>query len=171
VVGRRSAMNLLNPQQIITLGKNTTIQIIIYAVIIIFMSNLNALVDAVLHPDIPYFDTEHLIVGGITGLVSLILFGLLALHVRYLNKALSNIKTLESILPICSNCKKIRKPDSDPNNMESWQPIEAYITARTTSQFSHGICPECAPKLYPQIYGKGRRSQPRDTGQPNTADE
>ena len=92
------------------------------------MSNLNALVDAVLHPDIPYFDEEHLIVGGITGLVSIILFGLLTLYVRYLNKALSNIKTLESILPICSHCKKIRKPDSDPKNMESWQPLEAYIT-------------------------------------------
>ena len=156
-------MNLLNPQQLITLGKNTTIQIIIYAVIIIFMSNLNALVDAVLHPDIPYFDEEHLIVGGITGLVSIILFGLLTLYVRYLNKALSNIKTLESILPICSNCKKIRKPDSDPKNMESWQPLEAYITAMTTSQFSHGICPECAAKLYPQFYGKQRNSQQQDT--------
>jgi hypothetical protein len=156
-------VNLLNPQQIITLGKSTTIQIIIYAVIIIFMSNLNALVDAVLHPDIFYFDTEHLIVGGVTGLVSIILFGFLTLYVRYLNEAWSNIKTLESILPICSNCNKIRKPDSDPKNMESWQPLEAYITARTTSQFSHGICPECAVKLYPQFYGKERHNQPQDT--------
>jgi hypothetical protein len=153
-------VNLLNPQPIITLGKNKTVQIIIGAVIIIFMSNLNALVDAVLHPDIPYFDTEHLIVGGITGLVSLILFGLLTLYVRYLNNALSSIKTLESILPICSNCQRIRQPDSDPKNMESWQPIEAYITAKTTSQFSHGICPECAVKLYPQFYGNDRHKQP-----------
>lgn len=117
------SVNLLNSQQLITLGKNKTVQIIIFAVIIIFMSNLNALVDAVLHPDIPYFDAEHLIVGGVTGLVSIILFGLLTLYVRHLNKALSNIKTLESILPICSHCKKIRKPDSDPKNMESWQQL------------------------------------------------
>jgi hypothetical protein len=156
-------VNLLNPKQLITVGKSTTIQIIIYAVIIIFLSNLNALVDAVLHPDIPYFDEEHLIVGGVTGLVSIILFGLLTLYVRYLNKALSNIKTLESILPICSNCKKIRKPDSDPKNMDSWRPLESYITATTSSQFSHGICPECAAKLYPQFYGKQRHSQPQDT--------
>jgi hypothetical protein len=156
-------VNLLNPQQLITVGKNTTIQIIIYAVIIIFMSNLNALVDAVLHPDIPYFDKEHLIVGGITGFVSLILFVLLTLYVCYLNKALSNIKMLESILPICSNCKKIRKPDSDPKEMESWQAIESYITAMTTSQFSYGICPECAAKLYPQFYGKKRNGQQQDT--------
>lgn len=157
-------MNIFNPQQLIKLGKNTPIQIASYAVIIILLSNLNALVDAVLHPEIPYFDHEHLIVGGITGLVSLILFGLLTLYVRYLNKALSNIKTLESILPICSHCKKIRKPDADSKNMESWQPLEAYITTMTTSQFSHGICPECAANLYPQFYGKERHSQPQDTG-------
>ena len=156
-------MNLLNPQQIITLGKNRTIQIIICVVVIIFMSNLNTLVDAVLHPDIPYFDHEHLIVGGITGLVNIILFGFLILYVRYLNKALNDIKTLESILPICSHCKKIRKLDSDAKNMESWQPIEAYITAMTTSKFSHGICPECLAKLYPQFYGKPRNNQPQDT--------
>jgi hypothetical protein len=156
-------LNLLKPPQLITLGKNTTVQIIICAVIIIVMSNLNALVDAVLHPDIPYFDEEHLIVGGLTGLVNIILFGLLALYVRYLNKALSNIKTLEGILPICSNCKKLRQPGSDSQNMESWQPLEAYITAMTTSRFSHGICPECAAKLYPQFYGKERHNQPQDT--------
>jgi hypothetical protein len=125
------------------------------------MSNLNALVDAVLHPDIPYFDDEHLIVGGITGLVNIILFGFLTLYVRYLNNALNNIKRLESILPICSNCKKIRRPGSDAKAMNSWQPIEAYITEMTTSQFSHGICPECAAELYPQFYGKERRNQPR----------
>ena len=157
------SVNLLNSQQLITLGKNKTVQIIIFAVIIIFMSNLNALVDAVIHPEIPYFDVEHLIVGGVTGFVSIILFGLLTLYVRYLNKALSNIKTLESILPICSNCKKIRKPDSDPKNMEFWQPVEAYITAMTSSKFSHGICPECAAKLYPQFYGKQRNNQQQDT--------
>lgn len=144
------SVNLLNPQQLITLGKNKTVQIIIFAVIIIFMSNLNALVDAVLHPEIPYFDAEHLIVGGVTGLVSIILLGILTLYVRYLNKALS--KTLESILPICANCKRIRTPGANPEKMNSWQPIESYITAKTTAEFTHGICPEYAAKLYPDFY-------------------
>jgi hypothetical protein len=156
-------VNLPGPHQLATLGKNKTVQIIVCAVIILFISNLNALVDAVSHPDIPYFDQEHLIVGGITGLVNIILFGLLALYVRYLNNALSNIQTLESILPICSNCKKIRKPDSDSKLMSSWQPIEVYITEKTTSQFSHGLCPDCAVKLYPQFYGRGRNNQPQET--------
>jgi hypothetical protein len=157
-----ATVNLLNPQQLATFGKNKAVHIIIGALIIVFMSNLNALVDAVLHPDIPYFDPEHLIVGGITGLMSTILFGLLSLYVRYLNKALSNIRTLEGILPICSNCKKIRKVELDPKNMMSWQPIENYITEKTTSRFSHGICPDCAAKLYPQYYGKERHNQPDD---------
>jgi len=43
------------------------------------------------------------------------------------------VNTLETILPICANCKKIRKPDSDPNKMESWVQMESYITQKTSS--------------------------------------
>lgn len=71
-----------------------------------------------------------------------------------LRSRLSQIKTLESILPICSSCKKIREPDSDPKNMDSWEQIESYISNKTTSQFSHGICPDCVKKLYPKLYEK-----------------
>ena len=46
-----------------------------YVLIIFFMGNLSSLTDMVLHPDIPYFDREHLIVGGTTALFTLILFG------------------------------------------------------------------------------------------------
>jgi len=116
------------------------------------MSNLSALVDAFLHPEIPYFDIEHLIVGGVTGLVSSILLGLLIFYTRRLAKALKRINKIESFLPICASCKKVRIPNSDSNNKESWQPIESYITEKTATRFSHGICPECATTLYPQIY-------------------
>jgi cadmium resistance protein CadD (predicted permease) len=132
------------------IAKSTAFQTILYLTIIIVMTNLNALVDFFLHPEIPYFDKEHLIVGGITGFVSIVLFGLLFIYMRHLNDALDTITTLESILPICSNCKKIRKTDSDPEQMDSWQPIESYITQMTTTKFSHGICPECLSKLYPE---------------------
>jgi hypothetical protein len=115
------------------------------------MTNLNALVDFFLHPEIPYFDKEHLIVGGTTGFVSLVLFGLLFIYMRHLNNALNTIRALESILPICSNCKKIRKPDSDSTQMDSWQPIESYISQKTTTKFSHGICPECLSKHYSEF--------------------
>lgn len=134
----------------IKIAKSTAFQLAIYLAIMVFMTNLNALVDFFLHPEIPYFDKEHLIVGGITCFFSIFLFGLLFIYMRHLNKAQSTIETLENILPICSNCKKIRKAGSDPKQMDSWQSIESYITQMTTARFSHGICPECLSKLYPE---------------------
>ena len=137
-------------KRFVKIAKNTAFQTTIYLTIIIVMTNLNALVDFFLHPEIPYFDKEHLIVGGITGFVSIVLFGLLFIYMRHLNNALNTILTLESILPICSNCRKIRKTDSDPKLMDSWQSIESYITQKTTTKFSHGICPDCLSRLYPE---------------------
>ena len=131
--------------------KNTTLQIVIFSFIMVFISNLNAIVDSFLHPEIPYFDQEHLIVGGVTGLVSAVLFGLLILYARHLEQALSKIRILESFLSICANCKKIRFSDSNATKKESWQSIESYITEHTTTKFSHGICPDCMKKLYPEF--------------------
>ena len=131
--------------------KNTTLQIIIFFFTIVLISNLNAIVDSFLHPEIPYFDQEHLIVGGVAGLVSAILFGLTILYARHSEQALSKIRLLESFLPICSNCKKIRISDSNTTKKESWQSIESYITEHTTTKFSHGICPHCMKKLYPEF--------------------
>lgn len=119
--------------------------------IIILMSNLNAIVDSYLHPDIPYFDEEHLIVGGVTGLVSAVLFTLILFYTRHLEHALIKIRMLETFLPICSNCKKIQIANTDRTKMESWQSIEDYITENTTTSFSHGICPDCMKKLYPEF--------------------
>ena len=68
------------------------------------------------------------------------------LHERYeLQKALSEVKTLRGFLPICSSCKKIR------DDTGYWNQIEAYIHKHTEAQFSHGICPDCAEKLYPDL--------------------
>lgn len=128
--------------------KSSAWQVTIYVLLVIFMANLSPLVDLFLHPDIPYFDNEHLIVGGIYGAVSLVILGLLLFHIRSLNEAMDKISQLEMFLPICANCKRIRIPDSDPEKMESWRQIESYITEKTTTQFSHGICPECFDKYY-----------------------
>jgi len=59
---------------------------------------------------------------------------------------LSEIQTLRGILPICSNCKKIR------DDKGYWNQIEAYISDHSEAQFSHSICPECAKELYPEFY-------------------
>jgi two-component system cell cycle response regulator len=64
---------------------------------------------------------------------------------KELKEALDTINTLHGILPICANCKKIR------DDKGSWSQIEAYITKHSEAQFSHGICPECAKKLYPEF--------------------
>ncbi len=68
-----------------------------------------------------------------------------------LEKALSHIKSLEGILPICANCKKIRLEGTEPKNQDSWVQIESYISNKTEAQFSHSICPECTKKLYPDL--------------------
>jgi len=128
--------------------KSALLQVAAYILIVIFMANLSPIVDSVLHPEIPYFDEEHLIVGGITGAASIVFFGLLLFHIRSLNKAMDKIHQLEAFLPICANCKRIRIPDSDPDKMESWKHIESYITEKTMTQFSHGISPDCIEKYY-----------------------
>ena len=66
--------------------------------------------------------------------------------IAQLQKALQEVKTLSGLLPICASCKKIRKDDS------TWQPIEDYITSHSDADFTHGICPECAHRLYPELY-------------------
>lgn len=60
-----------------------------------------------------------------------------------LQKALSEVKTLSGMLPICASCKRIR------NDKGYWQQIESYISAHSETVFSHGVCPECTEVLYP----------------------
>ncbi len=62
-----------------------------------------------------------------------------------LKEALAKVKTLSGFLPICANCKKIR------DDKGYWTQIEAYIRDHSEAEFSHGICPECAKELYPDI--------------------
>jgi FixJ family two-component response regulator len=65
-----------------------------------------------------------------------------------LQEALAKVKVLSGFLPICSSCKKIR------DDSGYWRQIEAYIRDHSEADFTHGICPECAQKLYPQFYRK-----------------
>ncbi len=59
-----------------------------------------------------------------------------------LQQAIDEVRTLSGILPICMNCKKIR------DDKGYWNQMESYIRERTEAEFSHGICPDCAQKLY-----------------------
>jgi len=71
-----------------------------------------------------------------------------------LQKALKEIKTLQGILPICSNCKKIRKKGAPPDEQDSWMLLESYLREHTEAEFTHSICPECIRKLYPEFAQK-----------------
>ena len=62
-----------------------------------------------------------------------------------LQKALNEVKTLRGFIPICSSCKKIR------DDKGFWQQVEIYISAHSDAVISHGICPECVNKLYPEF--------------------
>jgi PAS domain S-box-containing protein len=58
----------------------------------------------------------------------------------------TKVKILSGLLSICANCKKVR------DDKGYWNQIEAYIQDHSEAEFSHGICPICAKKLYPDLY-------------------
>lgn len=62
-------------------------------------------------------------------------------RVRQLEEALANIQRLQGLLPICAYCKRVR------NDQNYWQQVEAYLSAHSQLEFSHGICPECFEKI------------------------
>lgn len=62
-----------------------------------------------------------------------------------LQEALENVKTLSGLLPICANCKKIR------DDRGYWNQIEIYLQKHSDARFTHGLCPECVKKLYPEL--------------------
>jgi hypothetical protein len=62
-----------------------------------------------------------------------------------LTKALDDVKTLRGIVPICAHCKRVR------DDAGFWSQVEAYVSRHTEAQFSHGLCPDCAAKLYPGL--------------------
>ena len=66
--------------------------------------------------------------------------------IRQLQDAMSNIKVLRGLLPICASCKRIR------DDTGYWKQLEDYISDRSEAQFTHGICAECSRKLYPGIW-------------------
>jgi PAS domain S-box-containing protein len=254
--------------------RKSILKMVILLAVVVLMGNLNALIDAVLHPEIPYFDKEHEIVGGVSAVLTAFLLTLLVMYmakvrnnedrlrslfeassdfilildkqgtiiaanqatlrttgyreneiighaihefftpasrkicierfpallrqganrvelefvfkngtvttmdcsgsaihdekgeitsvllierditerkraemeqerlILQLQEALAKVKTLSGLLPICASCKKIR------DDKGYWTQIERYISKHSNAEFSHGICPDCAKKLY-----------------------
>jgi phosphoserine phosphatase RsbU/P len=69
----------------------------------------------------------------------------LADKIEELRDAIEQIKTLRGIVPICGHCKQIR------DDAGYWHQLEVYVRDRTEAEFSHGICPQCMKKLYPDL--------------------
>ena len=65
--------------------------------------------------------------------------------IEELEQALANVKRLSRLLPICAKCKKIR------NDEGYWLQVEEYFHQHSDTEFSHGICPDCAKELYPEL--------------------
>jgi PAS domain S-box len=65
--------------------------------------------------------------------------------INALTTALTDVKTLSGLLPICSSCKKIR------DDSGYWRTLERYISDHSEAQFSHGLCDDCLHKLYPEV--------------------
>ncbi len=63
-----------------------------------------------------------------------------------LQQALENIRTLKGLIPVCAGCKRIR------NDSGYWQQVDEYLRQNTDSEISHGLCEECARRLYPDLY-------------------
>jgi len=72
----------------------------------------------------------------------------LAAHVAQLQQALTSVRQLQGLLPICSYCKRIR------NDQNYWEQLETYLSEHSEASFSHGICPNCYQSIMkPQLEG------------------
>lgn len=89
----------------------------------------------------------------LTATMALFVYSFIVVHymtqkqklVTQLTNAIQEIKTLQGILPICANCKKIR------NDEGIWNRLESYITQHSEAEFTHSCCPDCIRELYPEI--------------------
>ena len=69
-----------------------------------------------------------------------------AIMVLLIMENISELVQLRKLIPICSSCKKIR------DDKDYWKEVEHYFKELIDADFSHGICPDCLKKLYPEIY-------------------
>ena len=77
--------------------------------------------------------------------------------IQELQKALANVKSLSGLLPICAGCKKIR----DDNNY--WHQVESYVQKHSEATFTHGLCPDCIKKYYPELDEADLGDSPKQT--------
>lgn len=91
--------------------------------------------------------TPDAMINATIRIVALLVYGYLIYRIAWQTNALERqVQVLTGILPICSYCKKIR------NENGNYEQIEKYVMERSSASFSHGICPDCARKMYPDFF-------------------
>jgi len=74
--------------------------------------------------------------------------------IAQLKASLEKVKLLNGLIPICASCKKVR------DDKGYWNDVELYVRQHSEAEFSHGICPDCMEKLYPE-FSKRKNNQSR----------
>ena len=87
-----------------------------------------------------YYDTPFNLSQVIIETITIIIVGSTTVYFTW--QFIKRIKYLEGFMLICASCKKVKEPD------DQWVSLEQIISRKSDLQFSHGICPECAEKLY-----------------------
>jgi hypothetical protein len=91
----------------------------------------------------PFRDARGTLLGVTSSLIDITPW---KYQIAKLKEALDQVRLLSGLVPICASCKRIK------DEREVWQPLEAYIQAHSEAKFSHGVCPDCLRKLYPEYY-------------------
>lgn len=112
------------------------------------------------------FDIPHRCLGAASTPVNwqealfetLIILPLALVVVYATRKVFERMRYLEGFLRLCSHCKKVADEKGE------WQEIESFIQKRSEARFSHGICPHCAEKLYPEVFAKDKRDRNKREG-------
>jgi hypothetical protein len=89
------------------------------------------------------FNPHHLPMAFFFGILGSLTGGIITFFQSALDRQKKRVKMLEGLLPICSYCKKIREDDEKKDGAGDWVQFESYISQRSKTQFSHGICPTC----------------------------
>lgn len=101
-----------------------------------------------------WHDTQPIsfsIINTMIAIFVLIFYAYLINRTAWQTKSLKKkVTQLEGILPICASCKNIRTENGD------YEQIETFITNHSGVLFSHGLCPDCAKKLYPEYFGDNK---------------
>jgi hypothetical protein len=97
------------------------------------------------------FNIHHIAMALFFGALGA-LFGFMNLHYTLnISQEKKRVSMLESLLPICAYCKKIRDDSNTPKHKGQWHEVDKYITMKTDTSFTHGMCPDCHEEVMNEL--------------------